>query len=75
MTAGLSADRPAWRSRPSWFVYGDDDRIVPPAGHRRMAQRAEPHLHRVLRDGSHAVCVSQPDAVADVILHAVAAVR
>lgn len=75
LTAGLGADRPAWRARPSWFVYGDEDRIVPPGGHRQMAERAEPQLHRVLRGGSHAVGVSQPDAVADVILHAVAAVR
>lgn len=75
LTAALTADTPAWRVRPSWFVYGDEDRIVPPAGHRRMAERAEPRLHRVLRGGSHAVGVSQPDAVADVILHAVASVR
>lgn len=74
LTAELAAARPAWRSRPTWFAYGDEDRIVLPTRHREMTERAQPRLHRVMRGGSHALNVSQPDAVAEVILHAVAAV-
>lgn len=74
LKGALTADPPAWRARPTWFVYGDEDRILPPSGHRRMAERAELRMHRVLRGGSHAVSVSQPDTVSEVILHAVATV-
>ena len=65
---------PAWRTRPSWFVYGDADRSIPTAALRFMADRADAVVRRVLWDGPHALGVSRPDDVADVILEAVAAV-
>lgn len=66
---------PAWRRRPSWFVYGGEDRSIPETAHSFMAERAAPVRRRVLCGGSHAIPVSEPDAVADVILDAVSAVR
>jgi pimeloyl-ACP methyl ester carboxylesterase len=74
LTDVVRSSEPAWRTRPSWFVYGDADRSIPPAALRFMADRAGPVRRRVIWDGSHALEVSQPDAVADVVLEAVAAV-
>lgn len=71
----LNGSAPAWQSRPSWFVYGDEDRAIPFAALTFMAERAHPVLRRVLWGGSQAVPVSQPDAVADVILAAVSAIQ
>ncbi|MGW3795534.1 alpha/beta fold hydrolase, partial [Micromonospora arida] len=33
---------PAWRSLPSWFVFGDADKNIPAEAHRFMAERANP---------------------------------
>ena len=71
----LNGSMPSWRIQPSWFVYGDEDRSIPFAALTFMAERADPVLRRVIWGGSHALPVSQPDAVADVILAAYSAVR
>lgn len=74
LSDGLVSAVPAWRTRPSWFVYGDADRTIPTAALQLMADRAAAVVRREIWDGSHALEVSRPDAVADVILDAVAAV-
>jgi pimeloyl-ACP methyl ester carboxylesterase len=65
-----SGERSLWREVPSRFVIGEEDRIIPPALQRYMAERA--HAHRTLEipGGSHAITVSHPDAVAREILEA-----
>jgi len=73
LTEGLSTETPAWKTIPSWFVIGDADRNIPPALQRFEAERAGARGVRVATGGSHAVAVSQPDAVAETILEAVAA--
>ncbi|WJL96617.1 alpha/beta hydrolase [Microbacterium sp. ET2] len=75
LTEPLAGGPPAWRIRPSWFLYGDADRSIPEMALRFMAERADPVIRRVLFGGSHALPASEPDAVADVIIAAVAAVR
>ncbi|MBT0993559.1 alpha/beta hydrolase [Cellulomonas sp. DKR-3] len=65
------AGTPAWRSLPSWFVFGDADRNIPVTGLRFMAQRAEPVSVTELPGASHSVMVSRPDEVTAVILQAV----
>jgi pimeloyl-ACP methyl ester carboxylesterase len=40
LSEGLPSDTPAWRHVPSWFVFGDQDRCIPVALHRFMAERA-----------------------------------
>jgi pimeloyl-ACP methyl ester carboxylesterase len=60
--------QPAWRTLPSWAVVSTSDRSLPPAILRFMAERAESQVVEV--DASHAVPVSQPDAVAEVIVEA-----
>ena len=63
---------PAWRSKPSWYLVAADDRMIPPDAQRSMARRAGATAVEV--NGSHAVYVSQPAAVAAVIAQAVKAV-
>jgi pimeloyl-ACP methyl ester carboxylesterase len=69
----LPADAPGWRHVPSWFVFGDQDLIIPVALHRFMAKRAGAKGIREIAGGSHALSVSQPEAVTATILDAVAA--
>jgi len=70
----LPTDAPAWRQVPSWFVFGDQDLIIPVALHRFMAERAGAKASRELAGASHALSVSEPDAVTATILDAIAAV-
>jgi pimeloyl-ACP methyl ester carboxylesterase len=69
----LPTDTPAWRDVPSWFVFGDQDLIIPVAVHRFMAERAGAKSSRELAGVSHALSVSEPEAVTATILEAVAA--
>jgi pimeloyl-ACP methyl ester carboxylesterase len=61
---------PAWRSIPSWFVFGELDKNVPVAALRFMAERAEGREVVEIEGASHAVGVSRPEEVADIILRA-----
>ena len=61
---------PAWKSVPSWFVFGELDKNIPVALHRFMAERSGAREVVEIEGASHAVGVSHPDEVADVILHA-----
>jgi pimeloyl-ACP methyl ester carboxylesterase len=59
---------PAWKSKPSWYLLVTEDRMIPPAAQRMMAQRAGATI--VEAAGSHAIYVSQPNAVAALIKQA-----
>jgi pimeloyl-ACP methyl ester carboxylesterase len=65
-----SGERPLWRELPSWFVIGDEDRIIPPELQRFMAGRAGSRRTVEIRGASHALPVSQPQAVVDLIREA-----
>ena len=56
---------PAWKSKPSWYMVATQDRMIPPAAQRFMAQRAGSTIVEV--PGSHAIYISQPKAVATLI--------
>ena len=56
---------PAWRSKPSWYLVTTEDRMIPPPAQREMSARAGSTVVEVA--GSHAIYVSQPAAVADLI--------
>jgi pimeloyl-ACP methyl ester carboxylesterase len=62
---------PAWKRLPAWAVVATRDKAAGTDVVRSQAQRAGAAITEV--DGSHVVMVSQPDAVTDVILEAVAA--
>ena len=66
------AATPAWKTLPSWFVFGDADKNIPVAGLRFMAERAGSLGTREVPGASHSVMVSQPDAVVQTILDAIA---
>ena len=63
---------PAWKHFPSWAVVATADRAAGTDVVRSMAERAGAKITEL--DGSHVIMVSQTEAVADVILEAVAAV-
>jgi pimeloyl-ACP methyl ester carboxylesterase len=63
---------PAWKELPSWAVVATGDRAAGTDVVRSMAERAGAKITEV--DGSHVIMVSQPEAVTDVILEALAAV-
>ncbi|MGX5655639.1 alpha/beta fold hydrolase [Geodermatophilus nigrescens] len=65
------ATRAAWRTIPSWTLVTRQDLAVPAEAQRFMAERAGSHVVEV--DASHAVTVSQPDVVAELIEEAVRA--
>ena len=56
---------PAWKSRPSWYLVTADDRMIPAPAQRQMAARAKATV--VETAGSHAIYVSNPRVVADLI--------
>jgi pimeloyl-ACP methyl ester carboxylesterase len=60
---------PAWKTIPSWYLLGREDRAVPPATQRFMARRAGSRITRI--HSSHASLVSHPRAVTKLILKAV----
>jgi pimeloyl-ACP methyl ester carboxylesterase len=74
LTEALPTDAPAWMHRPSWFVFGDQDRNIPVEALRFMAERAQSKRTREVAGGSHAIGVGAPDEVSDAILDAVRAV-
>jgi pimeloyl-ACP methyl ester carboxylesterase len=59
---------PAWKTKPSWYLVATEDRMIPPDAQRAMSKRAGSHVTEV--SGSHAVYVSQPAAVAALIVKA-----
>lgn len=59
---------PAWKSIPSWYAVGTQDRIIPPAQQRFMARRANARTIEV-RAG-HLAMISRPDVVTDLVEHA-----
>jgi pimeloyl-ACP methyl ester carboxylesterase len=63
-----AVSQPAWQNKPSWYLVATDDRMIPPAAQRLMSKRAGSSVVEV--KGSHAVYVSQPAAVAELIKRA-----
>lgn len=60
-----AVSQPAWRSKPSWYLVSTEDKMIPPDAQRAMSRRASSKV--VETKGSHAVYVSQPEAVASLI--------
>ncbi len=63
---------PAWKDLPSWAVVATGDKAAGADVIRSEAERAGATITEV--EGSHVIMISQPQAVTDVILEAVAAV-
>jgi pimeloyl-ACP methyl ester carboxylesterase len=67
-----SGERPLWKHVPSWFLIGEEDRIIPAALQHYMAKRAQSHRTIEIPGASHAVVVAHPDATTHLILEAAA---
>lgn len=56
---------PAWKHKPSWYLLVTDDKMIPIAAQRLMAKRAGSTVVEV--GGSHAIYISNPKTVAEII--------
>ncbi|WP_062991279.1 alpha/beta fold hydrolase [Nocardia anaemiae] len=56
---------PSWSSTPSWYLVSANDRVIPPASQRFMANRMGANTSEIA--ASHASLVSQPTQVAAVV--------
>jgi pimeloyl-ACP methyl ester carboxylesterase len=65
--------KPAWKTKPSWYLIVTEDKMIPPPAQRFMSQRAGAKVVEVA--GSHAIYVSQPNAVAALIAQAAKGVK
>jgi len=63
---------PAWRAKPSWYLIATDDHMIPPPAQQAMCERIGATSTEIA--ASHAVYVSQPDAVTSLITQAITAV-
>jgi pimeloyl-ACP methyl ester carboxylesterase len=66
-------DGVAWRTKPSWYVVGNNDHTVNPLLERSAAARMGATTYEV--DSSHVPMLSHPDLVLDVIRTAANAVQ
>ena len=58
---------PAWKSIPSWFIYGSRDKNIPPVLQPFMAERASAKGIVEVNGASHVVMTSHPEQVAKMI--------
>ena len=57
--------QPGWKSKPSWYLLTTEDKMIPPDAQRFMSKRAGAKV--VETKASHAVYMSQPEAVASIV--------
>ena len=57
--------KPAWKAKPSWYLVTKDDHMIPAPAQRQMAARAGATVAETA--GSHAIYVSNPKVVAELI--------
>jgi pimeloyl-ACP methyl ester carboxylesterase len=57
--------QPAWKVKPTYYLVATEDKMIPPDAQRFMSQRAGSTV--VEAKGSHAIYVSQPHVIADLI--------
>jgi pimeloyl-ACP methyl ester carboxylesterase len=62
------APAPAWRTKPSWFLLAEEDRMISPETQRFMAERMGATIRSYEVD--HSPMLTEPDLVVDVILEA-----
>jgi pimeloyl-ACP methyl ester carboxylesterase len=62
--------RPAWKTKPSWYLVAEEDRMINPATQRFMAERMGAHIRSEKVD--HTPLATAPAVVVEMILEAVA---
>jgi pimeloyl-ACP methyl ester carboxylesterase len=64
---GQATSNAGWKHIPSWAIYGDADKNIPPEAMAWMAKRANAKETIIVKGASHVVMVSHPDEVAEII--------
>ena len=62
------APAPAWKTKPSWYLVAEEDRMINPKSQRFMADRMHAKTHSAPVD--HTAMYASPQVVIDVILEA-----
>jgi pimeloyl-ACP methyl ester carboxylesterase len=62
------APAPAWKTKPSWYLVAEEDRMIPQETQRFMAARMGATLRSRMVD--HSPMYTAPDLVVDTILTA-----
>jgi pimeloyl-ACP methyl ester carboxylesterase len=62
------APTPAWKTKPSWFLVAEEDRMINPKTQRFLADRMRANIHSYPVD--HSPMISEPQVVINVILKA-----
>jgi len=62
------APAPAWKSKPTWYLLAEEDRMINPRTQRFMADRMKATVRSFAVD--HTPLLTAPDKVADIILEA-----
>jgi pimeloyl-ACP methyl ester carboxylesterase len=62
------APAPAWKSKPTWYLLAEEDRMINPKTQRFMAERMKAIVRSFAVD--HTPLLTAPDKVVDVILEA-----
>jgi pimeloyl-ACP methyl ester carboxylesterase len=57
--------QPAWKTKPSYYLVATEDKMIPPPAQRAMAGRAKAKVTEL--PGSHAIYVSKPSEIAELI--------
>ena len=68
----VAMTRPLWKDRPTWFLVGEQDRIIIKENQRFMAERMRARLRSHPVD--HTPLVTAPSPVVDIIREAIAEV-
>ena len=63
------APTPAWKTKPSWYLVAEDDRMINPATQRFLAERMGAQIRAAKVD--HAPLITAPELVVEIILEAV----
>ncbi len=62
------APKPAWKSKPSWFLIAEEDRMINPKTQHFMAERMGATTRALAVD--HTPLLTAPEKVVDIILDA-----
>ena len=72
VSIGVPAARPAWRSRPSWYLVAEADRMIPAETQRFLAERMNARVRTSPAD--HLPMITAPSEVVDIVMEAVRAI-
>jgi pimeloyl-ACP methyl ester carboxylesterase len=59
---------PAWKSKPSWFLVAEEDRMIAPETQRFMAERMKAKIHAYPVD--HTPSITAPEHIIDILMEA-----